>query len=300
MTLHQLIIFRTVVERGSFVQAGKVLQISQPAISAQIKALEDELGYTLIRRKPNSRKLELTEAGETAYQVALKVCGNLEELYEGLRYLEPGAGAGPRRLRVVCGLDAGVYVLPTLVLEFRNSFPDTKITIVTVTTTLNLQELLATVRHDAYDLAIVPQDLSTPAPVCDFTFALELVAVANPGLVTTKGAPDWESLPLVLPPRNSILRRNVDVYFKNLRIKPNIILELNHPEGTKRAIKSGLAAAIIHRVAVQEELERGVLSELEPPLPLPTLTYKVVHTRAKPAEHVRAFSRLLRERLGTK
>jgi DNA-binding transcriptional LysR family regulator len=92
----------------------------------------------------------------------------------------------------------------------------------------------------------------------------------------------------------------VDTYFRRLGLKPNIILELNHPEGIKRAVRNNSLATITHRVAVQEDLEAGTLSELEPPLPLPTLTYKVVHTRAKPTEHVRAFSRLLRERLGTK
>jgi DNA-binding transcriptional LysR family regulator len=81
---------------------------------------------------------------------------------------------------MVCGVDVGIYVLPKLALEFHRHLPNTMVIVVAITTTLNPRERLATIQDDAYDLAIVPQDIGTPRAVCDFTFTQGLVAIANP------------------------------------------------------------------------------------------------------------------------
>ncbi|MGB9920666.1 MAG: substrate-binding domain-containing protein [Moorellales bacterium] len=130
-----------------------------------------------------------------------------------------------------------------------------------------------------------------------FTFAQPLATVANPEISRAAQAGDWRQLPLVLPPATSIVRKTVEAYFRRLKLRPNIVLELNHPEATKKAVRSGPVACITHRVAVQEDLEAGALVELNPPQPLPQLIYKVVRTRSRCEEHVRAFTRFLQERL---
>ncbi|MCR4420581.1 MAG: LysR family transcriptional regulator [Clostridia bacterium] len=294
MTLHQLIILRTVIEEGSFVRAAEVLRVSQPAISAQVKALENELGHVLLRRKPSMGIVEPTEAGRIAYRAALRVLEGLEDLTRELRYLDDNQMPSCREVQVICDVPTGVYILPRLASEFRGRFANV---MVKVAVNTDYRAITAKLRQDLYDLAIVPQEVNTPAAVQEFAFIEDLAIVANPALAGSPQASDWASLPLVLPPANSIVRRSVEAYFKRLKIKPNIVLELNHPEAAKKAVGSGPVACITHKVSVQEDLDAGKLVELVPPRPLPRLSYKVVRTRSRLGEHVRAFTSFLQEHL---
>ena len=78
MLLRQIEYFQSVVQRGSFTLAAEEHHISQSAISQQIKALEDELGVELLRRK--NRRFELTEAGKHFYKRSLVITADLEQL----------------------------------------------------------------------------------------------------------------------------------------------------------------------------------------------------------------------------
>ena len=78
MDLRQLLTFRTVVDKGSFSQAAEELEISQPAVSFQIRALEESLGHRLLDR--SGRRVTVTEAGEVVYRDARRMIGLAAEL----------------------------------------------------------------------------------------------------------------------------------------------------------------------------------------------------------------------------
>ena len=78
LNFHQLRIFFTVAQRGSFSRAARELAISQPAVSAQVRQLEDDLGLVLIDR--SGHRVGLTEAGEAVASYAQRIFGTSEEL----------------------------------------------------------------------------------------------------------------------------------------------------------------------------------------------------------------------------
>ena len=78
MDLRHLVTLRTVVDKGSFSQAAEELEISQPAVSFQIRALEERLGQRLLDR--SGRRVTVTEAGEVAYRYAKRMIGLEAEL----------------------------------------------------------------------------------------------------------------------------------------------------------------------------------------------------------------------------
>jgi len=294
MTLHQLAILRRVIEEKSFVRAAESLRVSQPAISSQIKALERELGCVLLKRKSALGPVEPTEAGRIVYKAALKIFENLDLLFDELSILKVDVNPKRRVLQLICDIPTGIYTLPPLVEEFRSKDPGTMITI----TANPHQTLPAILGFEVYDLALIPSEIPSPAAIQEFCFTQSLVAVANPELKTSAGPPSLrDCLPLVVPPKGSMVRKTIDTYLRKLGIKPNIVLELNHPEAVRKAVRTGPVASITHRVSVHEDLEAGALIELNLPQPLPPLTYKVVRTRSRLGEHVRAFSTFLRERL---
>jgi len=292
MTLHQLAILRAVLEQGSFRRAAEVLNLSQPAVTAQIKALEEELGCTLIERRPGAGGVVPTREGKLAYRAALKIFERVTWLQTQLEKTR-----SPRQpeatIRVVCDIAVGLYTLPRIL----ESLPRYASIVQIVVIPIAHAALSGLLPADSFDLAIVPREISTGRSHPDFTFSEPLTVAANPALAGGSPILDWQLVPLVIPPKGSIVRRYIDGYFRSLGVKPNIAMQFHQPEVTKRLMRTSSVASIIHRVSVQEELEAGTLVELEPPQPLPPLIYKVVRSRSRPNEQVRSFCRLLRERL---
>jgi LysR family cyn operon transcriptional activator len=285
-------VFRTVIEKGTFVRAAEALRVPQPAISAQIKSLEKELGCVLIQRRPGVARIKPTEPGEMVYEAAVKILDELEGLSLRIRSLNQHS-CSLCTVRVVSDVPTGVYILSKLVSDFRRHHPEAVITLITT----NFRDLPATLQEGGYDLAVVPQEISVPDASLDFTFLEDLVAVANSSLLSSPKIADWTTLPLVLPPKNTVVRKSVDPYFRELGITPNVVMELNHPEAVRKAVKTNSLAAITHRVSVEEDLVSAELVELRPPKPLPRLIYKVMRLHSRPSQHLQAFSKFLQERL---
>ncbi|MGB9886416.1 MAG: LysR family transcriptional regulator [Moorellales bacterium] len=293
MTLHQLAILRAVLEQGSFRKAAEVLNLSQPAVTAQIKALEEELGCTLIERRPGAGGVVPTQEGKVAYKAALKIFERVTWLKAQLERTRTATSKSEASIRVVCDIAIGLYALPRILESLPKYSSVTQIVVIPMPHAA-LSSLLPA---DGFDLAIVPREISTGRSRPDFTFSEPLTVAANPALADASPIRDWKQVPLVIPPQGSIVRRYLDGYFQSLGTKPNIVMQFHHPEVTKRLMRTSPLASITHRISVQEELEAGTFVELKPPQPLPPLIYKVVYTRSRPNEQVRSFCRLLRERL---
>ncbi|MGB9886039.1 MAG: LysR family transcriptional regulator [Moorellales bacterium] len=290
MTLHQLLIFRTVIEKGGFALAAEALRVSQSAISVQLKALEKELGCALVNRNAFGGKVEPTVAGRIAYEAIRRIFDQLDLLSQ-LRDFD-GDCSGDGRVRVVSDIPTGIYLLPKLVNDFHSLHK--AVVNVTVSPHRTLPSIL---RECAYELAIVPTLVKTPQAVPVFTFIQDLAAVVSPRFRSEYGELHWSNLPLVLPPPDTVLRRCLDAYFMSLGIRPYTVLELNHPEAVRKTVQTTAVVGITHRISVEEDLEAGTLAELEPPQPLPRLTYKVVRDRSRYDQHARAFASFLKERL---
>src|SRR2546423_3111401 len=123
MDTRQLAAFCAVVERRSFPQAAERLGVTQPAVSLQIRALEERLGERLIDRC--GRRVEPTEAGMQLYRGAQKLLALEEQLVEQVS--SSGEGALTGRLEIGASTGPGGSVLPPLLCEFQAANPGTAI-----------------------------------------------------------------------------------------------------------------------------------------------------------------------------
>src|SRR5207245_1098381 len=171
LNLHQLATFQVVAKHCSYVRAAEELHFSQPAVSAQIRQLEDALGVKLFDQI--GRKTHLTQAGQELYLYSQKIFSLIDETLETMDSLRnPNYG----HLSVGADTTVGTYVIPGLLGKFHQSYPEVEITLDVV----NRAALVERIMSNEIDIAIVgrvPDDI----PVVIEPFAPnELVLVASP------------------------------------------------------------------------------------------------------------------------
>jgi LysR family transcriptional activator of glutamate synthase operon len=147
MELRQLVYFEAVVRCGGFSRAGEELHIAQPAVSAQVRRLEAELGTTLLRR--TTRHVELTAAGEL---FLVRVRRVIEQLDVARAELDELANVLRGRVRIGATPVLGSLDLPAAMAGFHRSRPDVTLSLRTGL----IADLLAALDADEIDLALGP------------------------------------------------------------------------------------------------------------------------------------------------
>ena len=255
----QLHAFAALARRGSFTLAAKDLFLTQSAVSHTIKALESDLGMRLLDRV--GRRVLLTQAGEQFLRHTEKILREMEAARAGLEALTK---RGHGRLRVGAGTTACQYILPTVLREFRQRYPQC---VIRIEPGANGQpwELL---RGGHIDLAIV---LEPPAPVANelafvplFQDELRcLVAPLHPwaklGRVPREAI---EGETLLLCNKASPTFRLVGDYFREEKISLSNSIELDSMEAIKELVKIGLGAGVFASWIARAELESGSLVSL--------------------------------------
>src|SRR6516162_2771602 len=126
MELRQLVYFDAVVRYGGFSRAAERLRVAQPAVSAQIKQLETELGATLLQR--TTRRVTLTEAGEVFLARARQA---LEQLDRARADLDELSTVQRGRVRIGATLILGSLDLPSALAQFRRRYPGVRLALQT-------------------------------------------------------------------------------------------------------------------------------------------------------------------------
>src|ERR1700736_746351 len=153
LNLHQLATFQVVAKHCSFVRAAEELHFSQPAVSAQIRHLEKNLGVKLFDQI--GRKTHLTQAGEELYLYSQKIFSVIEETLEIIEALRsPQYG----RLSVGADTTVGSYVIPGLLGKFRQIYPEVEISLEVLNRALLIDALVSN-RVDMAVMGTVPADL---------------------------------------------------------------------------------------------------------------------------------------------
>ena len=149
-TLQQLRIFKALATEKSFTQAGKILFISQPSVSKQIKTLEDHLGILLLNR--NGNKISLTDAGNIFLQYSERILALCEESCRSLNDLKDGERGN---LRVGTSHTIGAYLMPRVLTLFAQIYPQINLDIDIDSTRLIAKK----VADRIVDIAIVGGDI---------------------------------------------------------------------------------------------------------------------------------------------
>lgn len=267
MTLRQIQVFCKVVEEGSFSRAARSLLTTQAAISHQVASLEKELGICLAIRKRFGTVVALTEAGKLAYDTFRQVLLDLENLESTLKNRSKLEAA----IKLITIPQIGLYLLPELLIDLRR-FHKCDLEIRTET---DFEVITNLIKRGSCDIAILPAStIKTPANVI-FEFTQSLTAVGHPKWNWDGRQYEVAELPLVLLTRRFLIRRVLDEYFLGMRIKPNIVLELDHPEAIKRALRLTPSVSVFHHCVVMEDLLMGTLTLVNLHTSLPGIKYTV-------------------------
>ncbi|MEQ8834221.1 MAG: selenium metabolism-associated LysR family transcriptional regulator [Miltoncostaeaceae bacterium] len=267
MDLRHLQTLRMVVEKGSFSQAAEELEISQPAVSFQIRALEQKLGHRLLDR--SGRRVSLTEAGEVVYDYARRMIGLEAEM-------ERAVGEVGTRVagRLVIGSTVGPaeLLLPRLLGAFHRTYPDVRVSLVVTDT----QTVCDRVLDDELEIGVVGAGRSQRGLEFEAFLRDELVLIVPPGhhlagtpSVTLEQLADE---PMLMQQEGSGVRNALEAALREAGLRDRdlrIEMELGLHPSVKAGVLDGVGITVISRLAVEREVAEGSLVAVEisdPPL----------------------------------
>jgi DNA-binding transcriptional LysR family regulator len=262
LSLRRLEIFRLVVEERSVTRAAALLMIAQPAVSAQLRSLEEWLGAKLFIRRGN--RLLLTEAGERADAWAKSVLSSAAELRRDVEGIESGRGG---RVVAAASMGVGSYLIPGVLTRFREGHPDADITL----NVAQPQEALRQVATGEADFAVTTWD-------ADETWAnIRSLFLRNEPLVIvvradvrpeerTLALEDALRLPFVGAPSVVASQRSMTSQLRRLSAtEPTFVIRLGHALPAKQAVIDHGWAAILPRYVVDADVAAGVVATVDVP-----------------------------------
>jgi LysR family transcriptional regulator, transcriptional activator of the cysJI operon len=241
LTLHQLQVFAAVVAEGSFSAAARRLGLTQPAISLQVRGLEEHFGQALLDR--SGRAVRLTDAGQQVHGYALRLVSLLADMESAVRSEDRGPAG---RLHVGSSTTPGEFLLPLLLAAFRARYPQVQLTMEVTDTAVVLERL---VKHQ-YDVGLVGGIAHTER--LEFLpFATdELVLVAPPGHPVAQAGevrPDQlHRYPFVFREEGSGTRAAAERALEQAGVtRLPVATVLGSHEAVKRAVAAGVGLAFI-------------------------------------------------------
>lgn len=255
MEIRQLKAFVAIAETKTFTAGAKRMNITQAAISMQIRQLEESIGMPLFTRTP--RRVVLTEAGELLLKRAENI---LREHDDALAEIAEIAGAEHGRLRI--GSASAMFAtvqLPAILERLKEKFPNAEITVNSGTSNALVEKIL----HGEIDLAFVSLPIETHNIQTDLLFSDEIVAIANPSHRHAKekiiSAETLAGEPLILGEKGGNTRRIVDEFFAAANLKPNVVMELSRQEAINRMVENKMGVGIVGAKNVAGEVRENRL-----------------------------------------
>jgi DNA-binding transcriptional LysR family regulator len=252
-----LLAFAALARLGSFTQAAQELFLTQSAVSHAIKALEEQAGCRLFERA--GRRVTLTQAGEQLLRHVDRILAEMKTARTGLEELSRW---GHGRLRLGASTTACQYILPTVLREFKQSFPKCMISIDPGDHARQVELLL----HNRIDLALMlePENRKDLVFVPLFNDEMRyLVAPSHPW--ARAGRVQRETLEqetLILYNQTSYTFRLVKEYFQNEGLPLANFLELGSMDAIKELVKIGLGVGVLAPWVARAELASGALVSL--------------------------------------
>ncbi len=288
--LKQLRAFCHAARLGSVSRAAEALFLSQPSISLQLAALEQELGTPLLERR--RRRVAPTVQGQVLYELARPLIEGFEGIDEAFRART--GQLGPPVLDIACGNATIQYLLPAMVAAFRARHPEIHLNLNNVTGI----DGLALLRSDEVDFAVgsmldVPNDLAYE-PLHHFDQWL-ITPPDHP--LMQKGEVSLEDLSpygLILPPKRLTTYRLVDLVFQKRNVPYHVALEVGGWEIIKQYVAMGLGISIVTGICLGEA-DRARLGARNLRQYFPQRSYGVVVRKGRHLRsEARAFIDLIR------
>lgn len=252
--------FVSIVECGSISAAARQLRLSQPALSRQLRTLEELCGTVLLRR--DTHQMSVTETGQRLLADAKAMLAQAEEADRRLR-ADHTTMSG--HLRVFATIDMGQWIVTPLLSQFLQTNPK-------VTATLSLTNRLLHMIQEGCDVGILPGKITDESAIARPAGLITLHLAAAPALVKKRKAPKtlealkaWPWISLAgsqFWSSKEITLFNRDGKEQTLRIAPVMISE--GVTSVREAVKDGLGVALLPDWLIKDELESGELVTVLP------------------------------------
>ncbi|GAB6929730.1 selenium metabolism-associated LysR family transcriptional regulator [Paenibacillus sp. JCM 10914] len=262
MNFHQLHIFYTVAERGSFSSAAQSLHMSQPAVTMQVQALEEYFGTKLLIR--STKRMELSEAGRTLLPFARR---SLELSRETDAAMAAFSNMLLGRLQLGASLTIGEYVLPRLLGPFGREYPDISIMLKVINTTQILEEIAS------YQLnfGLIEAPVEHPDMVLDAVMEDELKLIVPAGHPLAERTDpivleDVLTYPFVLREKGSGTRQVMEDVLLQRGVDPasiQTVMELGSTGAVKSAVEEGLGITMLSTSTVKHETALGLVKMID-------------------------------------
>lgn len=287
MKLRQLRIFDTVVRHRNVTNAANELRMSQPAVSLQIKLLEEEYEKTFLKR--NNRGVELTEQGRQFLEAIRPVLSRIDRLEAGFRSGQP--------VRVSNSLVIGgshtvsVTILPEVIVAFKRIYPNVMV---------ELETRYSKIIEDfILDGRIEVGLISSPSNHANCIYepykeheAVAFVAPDDPLGGSRMSLSELSRYPLVVRKGSSGIEE-----IEKRGYPLNLVLQCDAPDAVKAAVKKGVGIGILFRSRVQLEISTGELQQIDVP-EMKNVVAKsfIAYDRRHPlSENAQAFLDIMRQ-----
>ncbi len=262
MNIEQFEVFRTIAQAKSFTKAAKILNFTQPAISSQVKTLEQNLNTTLFERCNTGVKL--TEAGRKFYEYGERILAIYAEMEREIANI---SGHNKEFINVGASYTAGNYFLPASIITFKELHDNVHIRL----DIGHSNDIINSIKDRSLDLGVIEGDSYSDKDLDVYKVkSNELVLIAPPynrwftsHMVTLE---ELMQVPFIAREEESSIRHFLDSNLKSQGISFqdfNIVTEISNFDAIKEAVMRNKGISLVPLPVVQREITEGHLTRLE-------------------------------------
>lgn len=268
MADRRLKIFHTVARLLNFTKAGEQLHMTQPAVTFQIRQLEDQFNTRLFDRTHN--KVSLTEAGKQVYMYADRILKLYDDMTHSITEMTGDVSGG---VSLGASTTIAEYMLPLLIGEFKVKYPEVNISL----KESNSEDIVAMVENNVVDFAIVEGSVNNKNLIVEQCRVDQLLVIMPNNHMLAKEntlhVRDIIRHPFICRESGSGTQEAITNYVEQQSPdgRLNVCFELSSPEAIKGAVEAGMGISIVSRASIDKELRLGTLTavELSPKLERP-------------------------------
>ncbi|GEN86663.1 selenium metabolism-associated LysR family transcriptional regulator [Oceanobacillus sp. FSL W8-0428] len=258
MNYEKLKTFIVVAEKKSFSEAAKLLFVTQPTITAQIKALEEELSTKLFER--TTKKVSLTQSGIILMNYAKEIVRLNDTARKEITEIENTVYG---ELSIGCSFTIGEYIMPEFLKQFKDMYPLIQIK-VDIT---NSNNIISDIKDQRVDVGLIETPIDDSEIVVESFLEDELILIASPLSFSSENpvisVDELKALPLIVRERGSGTRAVVNQYLNQSGVREedlNIVMELGSTEAIKAAVEAKLGISITSKSAIKKEQKLNLLT----------------------------------------
>lgn len=254
LNLRQIEAFRAVIETGSMTEAGKVLAVSQPAISRHIKDLEDRFGIRLFIR--HAGRIEPTKDAMALHREVGRCLGELEQM---VKFANDLGEFRRQRLRIASVVGHSYFLLPGVISEFHKKFPDVTISLRSGSSS----EVVDAIDKGQSDIGFALLSMETQGVRIEQLPETDQVCIlpSDHPLASKPeiSAQDLKSEPLLLISENSLMRKRLLQTFESEGVTPNVILDSTYTGPICKLVSEGMGISILDHLTAEAYADHKIV-----------------------------------------